>query len=71
MLWSEHDAVLAHPFRVRKAVRLLCHGVLLPLAAGDPSNRHPGEGGVSLHGIVAFRPHSGWIFMPRVPRGTG
>jgi hypothetical protein len=30
---------------VREAVRLLCHGALLPLAAGDPSSRHPGGRG--------------------------
>lgn len=71
MLGAEHDVVLAHPFRVRKAHRLLCHGVLLPLAAGDLNNHHPGGGGVSLHSIVAFHPHSGWIFMPRGTPGTG
>ena len=68
MLWARHDAVPAHPLGVRKAVGLLCHCALLPLAAGDLNNRHPGEGGVSLHGIVALHPHSGRLSMPR---GTG
>ena len=68
MLWAKHDVVLAHPLGVRKAVRLLCHCVLLPLAAGDLNNHHPRGGGVSLHSIVAIHPHSGWIFVPHSVR---
>ena len=71
MLWARHDVVLAHPLGVRKAVGLLCHCVLLPLAAGDLNNHHPGGEGVLLHGIAAIHPHSGWLSVPRVPRGTG
>jgi len=71
MLWARHYAALAHPLGARKAVGLLCHCVLLPLAAGDLNNHHPRGGGVSLHSIFASHPHSGWLSMPRVPRGTG
>lgn len=71
MLWARHDVAPAHPLGVRKAVGLLCHCVLLPLAAGGLNNHHPGGGGVSLHSIVAIHPHSGWLSMPRVPRDTG
>ena len=65
MLWARHDAVLAHPLGVRKAAGLLCHRALLPPAAGDLNNHHPGGGGVSLHSIVAIHPPSGWLSMPR------
>ena len=71
MLWARHDVAPAHPLGVRKAVGLLCHCALLTLAAGDLNNHHPGGGGVSLHSIVAIHPHSGWLTVPRVPRGTG
>ena len=67
MLCARHDVVPAHPLGVRKAAGLLCHRSLLPLAAGDLNNHHPGGGGVSLHSIVAIHPHSGWL---SVPRGT-
>jgi hypothetical protein len=56
MLWARHDAVLAHPLGVRNAVGLLCHRALLPLAAGDLNNHHPGGEGVSLHGISVIHP---------------
>ena len=69
MLWARHDVAPAHPLGVRKAAGLLCHCALLPLAAGDLNNHHPGGGGVSLHCIVAIHPHSGWLSVPRVPRG--
>ena len=69
MLWAKHDVAPAHPLGVRKAAGLLCHCALLPLAAGDLNNHHPGGGGVSLHSIVAIHPHSGWLSVPRVPRG--
>ena len=68
MLWAKHDVAPAHPLGVRKAVGLLCHRALLPLAAGDLNNHQPGGGGASLHSIVAIHPHSGWLSMPR---GTG
>ena len=62
ILWAKHDVVLAHPFGVRKAVRFLCHGVLLSLAAGDLNNHHPRGKGVLLHSISVIHPHSGWFF---------
>ena len=68
MLWARHDAAPAHPLGVRKAAGLLCHCALLPPAAGDLNNHHPGGDGASLHGIVAIHPHSGRLSMPR---GTG
>lgn len=69
ILWAKHDVVLAHPLGVRKAVRLLCHGVLLPPAAGDLNNHHPRkEGGVSLHSFSVIHPLSGWFSVPRYAR---
>ena len=68
MLWARHDVVPAHPPGVRKTVRLLCHGVLLPLAAGDLNNHHPRGGGVSLHIVSVIHPLSGWIFVPHSVR---
>ena len=62
ILWAKHDVVGAHPFGVRKAVRFLCHGVLLSLAAGDLNNHHPRGKGVSLHSISVIHPQSGWFF---------
>ena len=62
ILWAKHDVVLAHPFGVRKAVRFLCHGVLLSLAVGDLNNHHPRGKGVLLHSISVIHPHSGWFF---------
>lgn len=62
ILWAKHDVVGAHPFGVHKAVRFLCHGVLLSLAAGDLNNHHPRGKGVSLHSISVIHPQSGWFF---------
>ena len=62
ILWAKHDVVLAHPFGVRKAVRFLCHGVLLSLAAGDLNNHHPRGKGVLLHSISVIHPQSGWFY---------
>ena len=68
ILWAKHDVVLAHPLGVREAVRLLCHGVLLPPAAGDLNNHHPREGGVSLHSFSTLHPLSGWLSVPHYAR---
>ena len=65
---SSIDDKLARPLGAREAVGPLHHGALLPPAAGDPSNRHPGGEGVSLHSTSAVHPLSGWLFVPRCVR---
>ena len=72
ILRSEHD-VLAHPLRVRQAVRLVCHGGRLSGPVRPEQTHLTPLGGrpQGKGGAFDAHPHSGWFFVAALRAPTG
>ena len=73
ILRSEHDVVLAHPLRVRQAVRLVCHGGRLSGPVRPEQTHLTPLGGrpQGKGGAFDAHPHSGWFFVAALRAPTG